>query len=105
MPPSIWPSTAVRLSACADVLGGPDPDDPRQAELDVHLGDHAHCGHCECDVCLPVRDLARLRIEREGARVPVDALDVDGAAARAIALLERSPAGRLCRPCRHPGHA
>ena len=31
-----------RIDRLADVLRSPDPDDARQSELDVHLGDHAH---------------------------------------------------------------
>ena len=101
MPPSIWPSTAVRLERVADVLRGADPDDAREAELDVDLDDDAHRGDRERDVRLPVGDLARLGIERERARVAVDALDVDRAAARALALLERG-AARASAPRRPP---
>ena len=51
-----------------------------------------------------VGDLSGLGVERERARMPVDALDVD-LAARPLLLLECCPAGELDRACRHPGHA
>ena len=71
-----------RIDGAADVLCRPDPDDPGQPELDVHLGDDPHGGAGEGDVGTLAGDLPRLGIERRRARVPVDALDVDLAAAR-----------------------
>ena len=105
VPPSIWPSTACGLSGRADVLRRADPDDARQAELDVDLGDDAHRGAREGDVGALARDLAGLGIERRRARMAVHALDVDLAAARPLALLERRAAGVAHGAGRHPGHA
>ena len=70
------------LTALPDVLRGADPDDAGEAEVDVHLHDDPHRRDRERDVRGAARDLARLGIERERARVTVDALDVDLAAAR-----------------------
>ena len=80
-----------RVDRLADVLGGADPDDAREAELDVHLGDDAHRGDGERDVGALAGDLAGLGVERGGARVAVDALDVDLAAGP---LAARSSAAR-----------
>ena len=87
----------------ADVLRRSDPDDAREAELDVDLRDDAHRRDGERDVRLTLGDLTRLRVERERARVPVDALDVDGAS-HPVALLERRAARGLHGAGRHPGH-
>ena len=105
VPPSIWPSTACGLIGLADVLRGADPDDARQAELDVHLGDDLHRGARERDVRGQLADLARLGVERRGGQVAVDALDVDLAAAAGLALVERR-ATRVPHGARgHPRHA
>ena len=44
VPPSIWPWTACGLTALPTSWAVADPDDAREAELDVHLGDDAHGG-------------------------------------------------------------
>ena len=64
VPPSIWPSTAVRVERPADVLRGADPDDPGESEVDVHLGDDASSRARERDVRALAGDLAGLGIER-----------------------------------------
>ena len=58
----------LRVERLADVLRRADPDDAREAELDVHLGDDAHRRADERDVGALARDLAGLGVERRGAR-------------------------------------
>ena len=77
MPPSIWPSTDRGSIALPISCAIADPDDARQPELDVDLGDHLHRAGTECDMCTLTGDLARLRVERRCQRMPVHALDVD----------------------------
>jgi hypothetical protein len=88
-----------------DVLRRPDPDDARETEIDVDLDDRAHRGHGKGDVRALARDLPRLGIEREGAGVSVDALDVHLGSAVALTLLECRSARDLHGACGHPGHA
>ena len=105
VPPSIWPVMLCGVERLADVLRGPDPDEPRQAELDVDLGDDAHRARRERDVRALAQHLAVLGIEREGRGVAVDPLDVDLAALTHGALLERCAAGVANGAGGHPGHA
>ena len=93
-----------RVDGLADVLRRADPDDARQAELDVDLDDDAHRGDRERDVRALAGDLAGLRVERRRARVAVDALDVDLAATGALALLERGAARVAHGTGGHPRH-
>ena len=104
VPPSIWPVMLWRVERLADVLRGPDPDEPRQPELDVDLGDDPHRARRERDVGTLADDLAGLGIERDVRGVPVDPLDVDLAAPRDGALLERRAAGVAHGAGSHPGH-
>ena len=104
VPPSIWPCDGERVERLADVLGGADPDDARQAELDVHLGDDPHRRAGERDVRPLSEHLPVLGIERERRAVPVVALEVD-VAARSLALRERVAARELDGARRHPRHA
>ena len=104
MPPSIWPSTASGLIALPTSCAVPIQTTRVRPELDVDLDDDAHRGDRERDVRPLAGDLARLGIERRRARVAVDALDVDLAAAAALALLERRPAGVAHGAGRHPRH-
>ena len=91
------------IDRLADILGRPDPDGARQAELDVDLDDDPHRGNRERDVRALAGDLAGLRVERRRPWMAVDALDVDLAAAQALAL--PSAARRVPhRAGRHPGH-
>ena len=55
----------LRVERLADVLGGADPDDARQPEVDVDLGDDAHRGTARSATCArsPVH-LAGLGVER-----------------------------------------
>ena len=77
VPPSIWPVDRLRVHRLADVLRGADPDDAREPELDVDLGDDAHRRARVGDVRALAGDLSGLRIERRRARMAVDPLDVD----------------------------
>ena len=67
----------LRVHCLANVLGCPDPDDAREAELDVDLDDDLHRRAGEGDVGRPGRDLPGLRIERRGLAVAVHALLID----------------------------
>ena len=104
MPPSIWPSTGLRVDRLADVLRGADPDDAREAELDVDLGDDPHRARSEGDVRAVARDLAGLGIERRRARVAVDALDVDLARRSRAAPRARARQASPHRAGGHPRH-
>ena len=97
------PLDGERVDRLADVLRGADPDDAREAEVDVHLGDDPHRRDGEGDVGALARDLAGLGVEGGRPRMAVDALDVD-IPAGALLLLERGPARIADRPRRHPGH-
>ena len=89
-----------RVDRLADVLRRADPDDARQAELDVDLDDDAHRGDRERDVGALAGDLPGLRVERRRARMPVDALDVDLVAPAARA--PRAPRGTRHGPRPRP---
>ena len=62
----------LRVDRPADLLRGADPDDARQAELDVDLGDDPHRRDGERDVRALAGDLAGLGIERRRRQVAVD---------------------------------
>ena len=95
-----------RVDGAADVLRRADPDDPRQPELDVDLGDDAHrrasrAAHgARSPVIWPVSGSSGRR-----ARMAVDALHVDLARPRALTLLERRAARVADGAGRHPRHA
>ena len=93
----------LRVDRRADVLGGADPDDSREAELDVDLGDDPHRAGSECDMGALAGDLARLRVERRRRQMAVDPLDVDLAAAARSPLRERGAAGVAHGARDHPG--
>src|SRR5207247_8761764 len=94
----------LRVERLAHVLGRPDPADAGQAELDVDLDDDPHRRAHVGDVDAVALHLARLGVERSGARVVVGALDVDGRAAR-LELGERVATGQAHRARGHPGQA
>ena len=96
----------LRVDRLADVLRRADPDDARQPELDVDLGDDAHRRDREARRASARRSIWPVS-GSSGARprVVVDALDVDLAAAGALALLERGAARELDGAGRHPRQA
>ena len=94
----------------ADVLGGTDPDDAREAQLDVDLDDDLHGRAGERDVGRPGRDLAGLGVERVRLTVAVDPLLVDlvarsERAAAALELVADGEASGAHGAGRHPGLA
>src|SRR6266545_5664063 len=84
----------LRVDRFPDVLRRPDPDDARQAELDVDLGDDLHRRARERNMRGYLAHLSRLRVERRGQRVTVHALDIDIPAA-ARRLFGKRRAARL----------
>ena len=94
-------STAEVL-AWSDVLRGADPDDAREAKVDVDLDDDPHRARRERDMRTLAEHLARLRVEPPGRQVPVDALHVDLGAAGLAARFDRGAARVANGTGRHP---
>jgi hypothetical protein len=94
----------LRVHRLAHILCRADPGHTRQAELDVHLGDHPHRRADVGDVDALAGHLSRLGVERERAPVVIRALEVD-LSTGAPKLLERLLTREPDRACRHPGEA
>ena len=98
MPPSIWPSTGLRVDRLADVLRGADPDDARRGRARRRPRRRpASRSAGERDVRALAGDLAGLRVERRRRAGGGRSRSTSTSLAAARRALRRAPARQASR--------